>query len=51
MPPRQAKTVMTMKMDVTELEINAVEEIASKLEKFGAIVELRNAGGRIQLIC
>lgn len=40
-----------MKMDVTELTMDAVEEIVGRLERFGAIVELRNAGGRIQLIC
>ena len=42
---------MSMMMDVTELRMEAVEEIVRKLEKFGALVELRNAGGRIQLIC
>lgn len=42
---------MSMMMDVTELQMDAVEALAKRLEKFGAIVELRNAGGRIQLIC
>lgn len=40
-----------MKMDVTNLNMNAVEDIVGRLERFGAIVEMRNAGGRVQLIC
>jgi hypothetical protein len=40
-----------MMMDVTELQMDAIEAIAKRLEKFGAMVELRNTGGKIQLIC
>jgi len=40
-----------MKMDITNLSMDAVEEIVGKLERFGAIVEMRRAGGRVQLIC
>ena len=46
-----AHSVMSMMMDVTELQMDAVEALAKRLEKFGALVELRNEGGRIRLIC
>ena len=40
-----------MKMDVTELRVDAVEDLVRRLEKFGAIVDLRRRGERIELVC
>ncbi|VVC03163.1 Uncharacterised protein [Candidatus Burarchaeum australiense] len=42
---------MSMMMDVSGLDMYAIEDLAKRLEKFGAIVELRNSCGRIQLVC
>jgi len=42
---------MKMKMDVSELGMHDVEEIVRRLEKFGALVDLKRVGTRIELTC
>lgn len=40
-----------MKMDVSELGIGDVEEIVRRLEKFGALVDVKRRGAKIELVC
>ena len=42
---------MGMKMDVSELGLEDVEEIVRRLEKSGALVDLRRRGSIVELVC